>query len=120
MKTFVKAVNVKEFENLIKRYRTITLEEIEKAGVHPRSLTGFGAFCTCTLCNKVFEETFYTPDGCKRCVYGSDRYCLRSKTYDKIETASDPYDLWLAFRKRAFYMMKVLRRYNKNLNQSKP
>jgi len=118
MKKFIEAENVKEFEALIKRYRSITLEEIEKKGVHPRSLTGFGAFCTCTLCKKVFEETFYTPEGCRRCVYGSDRYCLRSKTYEKIETATTSYELLVAFRKRAFYMMKILRQYKKKLKTS--
>jgi len=37
------ATNLNEFKALIKRYKTITLEEIEDMGCDPTQLTGFGA-----------------------------------------------------------------------------
>mgnify|MGYP003565590199 CR=1 FL=1 len=82
--------NIKEFKELILRYESITLEEIEKQlnkGDHiddvKYSLTGFGMSSTCTLCQPLLD-CIDTPN-CEYCIYGDDLQCVHDKTYEKID-----------------------------------
>ncbi len=109
--------NLKEFKELVKRYETIGLEEIERAFIlHEQedfissvqnSLTGFGKTSTCTLCWVMDDEI-----DCQDCVYSSQRrtykVCTIHKTYDAIGEAETPEALLAAYRARAVYMRDLL------------
>lgn len=106
--------NLKEFNELIERYETITLEEIKKEWevnglslVTKRALTGFASGETCTLCLKVDSV-------CEYCVYGCGYSCECScgdneKSYDDIYYASTPLMLRNAYRRRAKHMRELLK-----------
>lgn len=119
--------NMEEFKALIKRYESITLdeisEEVEKtdktdkimADVYGKErLTGFGSQETCTLCLAV-------RGNCDICVYKitdvgdlEDCYCLHDKnqdTYWRIMHARTPYRLLQAYRARAKHMRSILTKY---------
>ena len=112
----MKAKNLKEFKALIKRYESITLEEIkEEQKKHDyfigdtiaNKLTGYGEEETCTLCKNI--DMF---DDCKGCIYTdvTNAVCgtgINKKTYDRIYGADTPRKLLNAFRARAKHM-KVL------------
>ena len=120
--------NIKEFNALIKKYESITLEQIKKVwngiqypdGVDVAEiLTGFGSMSTCTLCLGAGAED---RDGCYKCVYYRKRrdtylFCCNTgrnlKTYSAIEEAMAPEDLWKAFRERAKFMRKTYSKYVK-------
>ena len=117
--------NKKEFERLIERYESITLDDIQNipcwnnenehtgyrvAGI----LTGFGERDSCTLCIAVNGH-------CSQCTW----YVLRkylgylgypcnteetSETYEDIEYADTPGDLLLAFKNRAEHMRNHLKK----------
>ncbi len=105
--------NKQQFIELVQRYETITLSEIQDEwhlyGNNPyvhdvaSALTGFGSRSTCTLCKPISGE-------CKRCVYGKSSTgfgCINiknSRTYDKIENATSAEELLEAFRNRAKHM----------------
>jgi hypothetical protein len=112
--------NLKEFKKLIKRYETITLDEIKKEWKRIQSryeddeisefttvgfftaehLTGFGFSSSCTLCRAVYNS-------CNDCVYGESCGCVNGKnqkTYKKIEDCKTPKGLLTAFRKRAEHL----------------
>ena len=105
--------NLKEFKALIKRYETITLDEIEECvkvyyffnDEIAQALTGFGVTETCTLCLAVNHK-------CKYCVFyaGSD-YCMQEEneeTYYRIAYAKTPRELLSAFRARAKHMKTLI------------
>lgn len=107
METFIK---------LIKRYETITLEEIEdafkKAGNPANYLTGFGCFDTCSLCRIYFSRT------CSNCPWVLlTKYKCNTRdnyeTYGCISRAETPAELLDAYRNRAEYMRSVLAPYLK-------
>ena len=113
--------NMNAAEKLLKRYETITLEEIEecfKSHKHSsaRKLTGFGSVRTCTLCVDVNLL-------CNKCIYNiledSPEYgwkCNRGslkRTYFKIHNSNTPEDLLVAFRQRAKLLRFIIRRYKK-------
>lgn len=109
--------NLKEFKALIERYGTISLDEIseewEKSVYHQghsvaNSLTGFGSSRGCTLC-KVIRKV-HDSLKCECCVYGRppNRFGCSSDinelTYEKIDNAETPEELFQAFRDRAEHL----------------
>ena len=107
----MKPKNIKEFQALVERYETITLEEI-KANPDPEILTGFGNSGTCTLCIKA--------GNCDKCVYGeSDTAyyaCIdgeNKKTYFTIDNANTPRKILNAYRARAKHLRKNYSQYLK-------
>ena len=128
----MKAKNLKEFKALIKRYESITLEEIKEAdvslpnttdvirivlfqvsGVYKQKankLTGFGDNSTCTLC---ILPNLGSSD-CDGCVYldMTEDKCnkgINLKTYIRICEANSPTKLRNAFRARAKHMQTLLK-----------
>jgi len=107
----MKPKNLPEFKALIKRYESITLEEIKEKinesidewlSTIPNELTGFGDKETCTLCKY----------GCSNCVYNQGLACLKGehrKTYYRISHADTPIKLFNAFRARAKHMKTLLK-----------
>ena len=121
--------NIKQFNALIKKYETITLEEVEKGWDNQESgpdavdvasdLTGFGSLSSCTLCLGAGVEE---KDDCWKCVYYRKRkddylFCCNTgknlKTYYKIEEAMNPEELLEAFRNRAKFLRKTYPQYVK-------
>lgn len=107
----MKPKNIKEFKQLIERYESITLEEIEEKGVYPGLLTGFGTINNCRLCEKI---NVYA-DNCKGCVYyevTNSKYACNVdrtyETYNAISSAENANDLLQAYRNRAKYMRQIL------------
>lgn len=109
--------NKKEFQDMVRRYETITLKDIKEVWKNKfdptslllngrtfctaNSLTGYGKKSTCKLCKKVNK--------CYECVYGDNMGCitgLNSKTYTNIRLAKTPAKLRDAFRKRAKHLRK--------------
>lgn len=122
----MKPKNIKEFQALVKRYETITLDEIVVDYIeNPRSkdiewqnsnaqrLTGFGSKKTCTLCVKVDNPLF-----CEGCVYTIEKSsCIsggNSKTYCRICNADTPRKLLNAYRARAKHLRKTYPQYLKS------
>ncbi len=110
--------NIKEFKALVKRYETISLQEIKKEWglangfVHSfdvaSKLTGLGGG-TCTLCKAVFT--------CDQCVYNGGDLCtmgINAETYDKMCFAATPTQLKNAFRNRAKHLRKNYSKYLKS------
>jgi hypothetical protein len=110
----MKPDNIKEFNDLIKRYESITLKEIievwdiyESADIVANKLTGFGSLFSCTLC-------YATGANCGYCVYGSDFACIKHhnrKTYNAINDADTPQKLLTAFKNRAEHMRNTYPQY---------
>lgn len=112
-----KIINFKEFVELIIRYESITIEEIEKAfeeyNTHvfiKEYLTGFGNINTCTLCRKIGYKDFVVD--CSTCswVKFTNSKCSRSKneqTYSNINFNEKPNSLLESYRERAKYMREV-------------
>lgn len=99
-----KAVNIKEFWELIDRYESITLKEIKKEPIidyfAKKLLTGFGNLNTCTLCHVCRLNCFF-------CVYGYINACSDKsfeESYDEIYDAETPKGLLKAYRNRAKVM----------------
>ena len=108
----MKAKNLKEAKELIKRYETITLEEIKKAFLpeiahHPAMfLTGCGSASKCIMC-KGFS--------CNECIYYvyTVNSCFRGineKTYNRIKIANTPRKLLNAYRARAKHIKEILKK----------
>lgn len=114
----MKAENIPEFIALIKRYESITLEEIlskydtdffNSVEIAER-LTGFGSGETCTLCTSV-EST------CSICVYNKVGHegCHEGEmnpSYNLIWDAEDAHYLLEAFKKRAIAMREYAKKIN--------
>jgi hypothetical protein len=106
----MKAQNIPEFIALIKRYESITLEEIEQnpfinGDLGAQKLTGFGNRDTCTLCISVKNE-------CNKCIYETIFNCVHgvlTYSYFNIKDAETPEELLIAFHNRA----KALREFAK-------
>jgi hypothetical protein len=116
--------NYKEFIKLIERYESITLKEIEKAekkdivrrwmasndwGASVANyLTGFGNYSDCTLCK-------VSKSDCSNCVYiyVTGSMCNLGEnwdSYNEIRFAETPKQLLEAFRERARYMRKIIKK----------
>ena len=128
--------NLEEWKALKRRYRTITLEEIEEAYYSDiyntdheevsTCLTGFGNTVQCTLCVAVTKEKpFVMARDCKDCMWYTytGRTCMGSPlssnirlaeaqiTFNKLLTASTPTELLAAYKARYRYMLKVEKQY---------
>ena len=115
--------NIKEFKELILKYESITLEEIEKhynklsREFAHENLTGFGDAETCTLCISIKKD-------CSICTYSvtprlkkNDFHCMNSineKTFDMISDATTPQELKAAYKARAKHMRNILKEYYEN------
>ena len=110
--------NLKEFKALIKKYESITIEEIYKAKDpnddmfdRAKKITGFGSFSSCTLCQALGDVV---RDGCDGCVWvvKAENTCGQGEnvfTYDDIAEAENPAELLAAFKERAKYMKPILK-----------
>jgi hypothetical protein len=125
--------NIKEFKELIEKYSSITLEKIEEvwneydesyvhSGEIMHSLTGFGGVYSCSLCkaigNKACGPNWNEDPNCKccNCVYikrGTEfEYppCI-DETYEMLDYAESPQELYDALQKRIEFMKEVLKYY---------
>uniref|UniRef100_A0A6M3KXS5 Uncharacterized protein n=1 Tax=viral metagenome TaxID=1070528 RepID=A0A6M3KXS5_9ZZZZ len=114
--------NKKAFMKLIKRYESITIEEIREVNKRgyrylssedilvaqsvQNELTGFGSYKTCTLCKAI-------NDDCKECVYIHCTGCICSEganviTFDQIYTAKNAKKLLAAYIERAKHMRMLI------------
>ena len=111
----MKAKNLKEFKALIKRYESITIEEIKKvfnsqSMLIANRLTGYGDEDDCGLCKYINTDDEYN---CEGCVYVIATNCLCStgknkKTYKRIGRANTPLKLFNAYRARAKHMKTLI------------
>jgi len=130
--------NLKEFKELIKNYRSITMEELiqEKLNLPNRysaedledeedypaliisNLTGYGSTGTCSLC---FVKDHYNFDfPCKDCVWFDSEFtmnpCINHNTFLNIDEAKSLEDLFKAVKARADYMEEWLLKKGIKLN----
>ena len=114
--------NIKEFKELILKYESITLEEIEKhynklsRKFAHENLTGFGDSETCELCKKVNRDceicTYAITPGCRR--IGTCHSDDNDETFMKIADARTPQELKAAYKARAKHMRNILKEYYEN------
>lgn len=115
--------NLEAAKELVKKYRSISLQDIKNVVEDKgdqwynmesilHNITGFGDTKTCMLCKAIGNVVSY---GCAGCIYynlanSEDcRYpCTSHPSYEDIEDASDPYDLFLAIRRRADYLENLI------------
>lgn len=111
----MKATNEEAFENLIKKYRSIAIDDLLVRSLS--EITGFGTMDTCSLC-------VATKKTCRDCVYGvfnigdSLVSCCKyenAATYDKLNDAGSDNELLIAIKNRADHMEKVLEAYRKQI-----
>lgn len=133
----LKMKNKKEFIELIAKYQSYSLQDLEQVyeemfndNEYPdpedvlNTLTGFGCKSDCSLCRAVRNR-----DGdvdCSECVWCFDsgenyfNYCCREihkPTYFAIEEATDMNELHIAVQNRAKYMTKWLEIKLKNFDE---
>ena len=121
--------NIKEAEELVKRYNSITVPEI-RAKIEEltpgltdiityavlNELTGFGCMSTCTLCIPVVYNSNNDIPKCRYCIYGTLFGCIKKQnlfTYKLIAHASTPGDLKRAYKARAKYIQLILNKLKK-------
>lgn len=126
----MKAQNEKEFKALIKRYESITLEQLKEedreSDIYYKEIltriTGFGNTTKCTLCNATRKSNPNHRKDCTKCVYGfsegKDAWndCIEkdnAPTYNKISDAKFLEDLLLSIHARAKHMREVYKQYLK-------
>jgi hypothetical protein len=109
--------NINAFKKLIKRYETITLDEIKEANMNLVKLTGFSSTRDCILCREAcnilgcdIANTY-----CHYCIWAFNTnpyldclYGVNNKTYYAIEYALDPESLLTAYHARAAHMRERL------------
>ena len=117
--------NLPEYIELIKRYETITIEEIKEKNCDKELLTGFGNMDHCSLCKsaKELEIKLRAIDywECNFCFWklsisrANKFYCFtgkNQKSYDAIILSRTSKQLLLAYRNRAKHMRSVLEKLN--------
>lgn len=121
----MKPKNIKEFQALVERYETITLDEImcnwNGGGINTAvELTGFGKDKYCKLCIAVgrneYINLFDSNGCCEKCIYKGYN-CnsgINRKTFVAIYNAETPQDLLNAFRARAKHLRKTYPQYLKS------
>lgn len=119
--------NIKEFKELIEQYENLTLSEIEEEWIEDGQstmyeLTGFGGCYSCSLCKAVGNKACgpswnKNPDcRCHNCVYilrGTDFEfppCV-DETYENINYAESPQELYDAIQARIEFMKEILKSY---------
>ena len=110
--------NLKEAKELLERYKSITLEQLEKAYGKEipfkmgdevlNKITGFGKTYSCILCLAVNEV-------CENCIYSfrlqeRNTPCL-DKIYNEMCNALNAEDLFAAIQKRISYLTNVIQWY---------
>lgn len=117
-----KSTNLEEFKNLIKRYKTITLEEITSVvestvtfegdyKIAIRHITGFGTRGTCSLCKDMDHYCIGCIHNTLNIPYQTKPPCIWHETYDAIEKARSPQELLTAYRNRSDYMIEFLKQH---------
>ena len=116
-----KPKNIEAARELIKRYREITIEDIENIdfckfnGLTIASiLTGYGSRHTCILCYNRFEIRFNALINCKDCIYEFLCGCEfqgNKNTYYAISDAEDSMELFNAFQNRADHIENLLKKW---------
>jgi len=105
--------NLKEFKNLIVKYKSLTIDDIiEEWDKHNacsgevvmNRLTGFGDTDTCSICSIINKPK------CTYCVYTvvTGENCTDHESYDFIQYASYPTTLYKAIQERIEFMEKIL------------
>jgi hypothetical protein len=106
---------MKPVDELLSRYRSITLEEIQewkkKNNTDPMyeyvaEKTGFGWTQSCILC-----VVYYKDEECVGCIYDGDRGCVdgeSAETYNAICDAATPEELYTAIQNRIEYIESLI------------
>lgn len=132
---YYESIKRKEFKALIKKYESLTEDQILDESKESDSMadmlcrtTGFGTKRTCTLCKVVRIESVVPGESfvnCDECIYGimspgnEITACIKGAnedTYNAIEETDNFYDLLIAIQNRANHMKEVWKQY---LKQSK-
>ena len=136
-----KIMNLSEAKDLVKRYRKITLKQIEQIKEKYQwsdytfaintlhILTGFGSTSTCHLCKPLNVNT-YGFSRCKQCIYGYngnkpilvEPACETGKgrrSYDAIDRARTAKALLKAIKNRATVLEKLIKTAEKKLKTNK-
>lgn len=115
----MKPENIKAAHDLIKRYRSVTIDEIKSfwylhegaesgrncAWAVAQMITGIASIDTCSLCIAVEMD-------CHKCIYMGRVNCTRSShkdTYMSIMNATSPERLLNAFQDRADHIESYLK-----------
>ena len=109
--------NLEVAKELIKKYRSITKEDIAKVYTENPvttlgKLTGFGKISTCALC----KEGYKAENKCMHCLYydGSACACAYQTTFQDIQNAESVEDLYDAIQARADFIEEFIRKYYDN------
>ena len=115
--------NIKEAEELLIKYRSITLEDLNSISIHTKNkltiITGFGSLNTCTLCVALGGDYC----NCNNCIYSiiiDDEivcYCfndIAKDTYQKIMDAKSDEELIIAINNRADFLESILKQIKGN------
>jgi len=114
--------NLEAAKELVKKYNSITIEEIEKLEEAAKeqnnilysygrfitnALTGFGDSNTCILCIWMIIDT------CTGCIYEAltNNTCskgINEKTYEAIRDANNTIELLTAIKERAKYLQSLI------------
>ncbi len=120
-----KPKNIKEFQALVARYETITLEEIQVASTDKHFIkgncfndvantcTGLGKKSSCILCIAVRNDEECDTD-CPQCIYKSYIGCtegLNDETYHAMHYAENAEQLFKAYRERAKHLRRTYPQY---------
>lgn len=108
--------NITQAKNLVKKYRSITIEQLLKVGKGKTfgymagilsKITGFGNADTCRMC-KFSGKQF---DDCNGCIYlelTNGYICTDHYTYGDIEDAETIQELHHAIQERANYIESII------------
>lgn len=112
--------NLEAAKELVKLYRSITIEQLEevynklckedKFNVFEdvlHEITGFGSTKTCHLCKPI-------NGNCSDCIHGGENYtaecpCIYDETYENIADAESIKDLYYAIQDRADYIESLIK-----------
>jgi uncharacterized protein (DUF433 family) len=106
---------MKPVDELLKSYKSITLEEIQDwvnngesdVLLFMKEKTGYGSIFTCVLCLNYYD------DGCVDCIYDGNYGCMdkeSTETYHAIYDATTPEDLYTAIQNRIEYIESLIKK----------
>lgn len=117
--------NLKEAKELLEKYKSITLEQLEEdyekdpilSGFDIlNKITGFGNTTSCILCKAVNEE-------CVNCIYSfriDERpFPCIDKIYTEMDKATSAEELFNAIQKRISYLTHIIEWYESTVCTSK-
>lgn len=112
--------NLEAAERLVKKYRSITREELAKVYASIceeesnemrdvlQEITGFGSLSKCSLCTAIVENNIQYS-ACLYCIYRNFRApCVYHETYEAIEKSKNLDELMEAIRNRADYLEELI------------